>query len=118
MTRAYLNKNFGELVTIAQAVKHLAEHPKAKFYSRINNKELKIVTEKGISRFAELTEKTIETKEEKPVEEPETEEKLPEKKPVAKKTTAKKPVKAPTPKVKKPLVKITKEDLANAQAKQ
>ena len=57
MTRVCLNKPFGRLMTIAEAVKHLAEHPKATFYSRINSQELIIVTENGKSRFEHLTEK-------------------------------------------------------------
>jgi len=100
--RVYLNQNWGKKITIDEAVKHLAEHPKATFYSRIDGKELKIVTENGVSRFAELDEKTIETPEEKSEEtkEPEKEEKSPaEKKPAKKATkkTTKKP-KAPSPK--------------------
>lgn len=108
MNKAYLNQMWGKKLTIVEAVKHLAEHPKATFYSRIDGKELKIVTENGVSRFAELTEKSIEIPDKKPKEtkEPEKEEK-PTKEP-------EKEIKAPSPKT----VKITPEEVEKAKKTQ
>jgi len=85
MNTAYLNHTFGKKIKIIDAIQHLKEHPKAKFFSRINGTEMIIVGQKFVHKTTDIAIVL-------PAEKPKTPEpkKVEPKKPVPKKVIPKK----------------------------
>lgn len=55
---AFLNRMWGQKVSVAEGKAFLKEHPKARFYDRVTSKELKIVDNEFLSISKKTTKKT------------------------------------------------------------